>query len=251
MKVSTQTKMVAIAAMMLLNTSIVNAADDQDTTVVVPETGYLAIKPSRNFTGPANAIVCSCFGSNSSGLSFTKYRLDTVVVASTVNSSSGLFLVAQPGTYSLTLTDREVTGRINSTVVSWQNDPGKAYKKNRILYKFVNEVGRIGFERDENYAADNYQYCDMAEGEHIYLPLAANNVNKAAELLGTTATELKFIPFNTTWKNAPTPTEAATAGINNVNPTLNDESFYNLQGCRIDCPTKGIYVQGNKKIVVK
>ena len=203
MKIFTSMKALALAAGMLLFPATIMAEADQDTTVVVPESGCLPIKPSRNFTGPKEVVVCSLFGSNSSGLYFTKYALDTVVVGSSTNSSSGLFLVAKPGTYKLTLTDREVTGKINSTSVSWQNAPGKAYKEGRVLYKFVNTAGNVGFQRDETYAADNYQYCGMAEGEHIYLPLAANNVAKAAELLETTAAELAFIPWAGPWKNVP------------------------------------------------
>lgn len=252
MKVKISLKTMALTAMMLTTSLAANAAEDQDTTVVVPETGYLAIKPSRNFTGPNNVIVCSCFGSNTSGLSFTKYRLDTVVVASTVNSSSGLFLVAKPGTYTLKLTDAEVTGKISTTSVSWQNEAGQAYKKNRVLYKFINKPGQIGFLRDEKYADDSYQYCDMEEGEHIYLPLATKNVEAVASLLGTTVDELKFIPFDTTWKNAPTPEEAATAGISNINKHAEDnQTVYDLQGRRISQPSRGIYIKDNKKIILK
>ncbi|MBO7139575.1 MAG: dockerin type I repeat-containing protein [Prevotella sp.] len=205
MKTTSPLKTLVLMAGMLLTSTLGNAQTaNQDTTVVVPETGYLAIKPSRNFTGPKNVLVCSMFGSNSSGLSFTKFRLDTVVVASTTNSSSGLLLVAKPGTYTLTLTDDEVTGKIFSTSVSWQAEPGQAYKRGRILYKFVNKPGQVGFERDEKYVGDNYQYCDMAEGEHIYLPLAEKNVEKIAELLETTKAELAFIPIDGPWKNVPT-----------------------------------------------
>ena len=205
MKNFTSMKTLALAAGMLLaSTGVMAQEADKDTTVVVPESGCLPIKPSRNFTGPREVVVCSLFGSAQSGLSFTKYALDTVVVASATNSSSGLFLVAKPGTYKLTLTDREVTGKIYSTSVSWQYEAGQAYKKGRILYKFVNEAGNVGFQRDEKYASDSYQYCDLADGEHIYLPLAANNVAKAAELLETTADALAFIPWNGPWKNVPT-----------------------------------------------
>ena len=200
MKIFTSMKALTLAVGMLLVPSLATAQEaDKDTTVVIPETGYLAVHPSRNFTGPKGVVVCSMFGSNSSGLSFTSYGLDTVVVSSTTNSSSGLFLIAKPGTYTLTLTDAAVTGKINTTSVSWQETAGQAYKKNRKLYKFVNEPGRIGFERDEKYASDNYQYCDLAEGEHVYLPLADNNLAKIAELLKTTAAELSFIPWNGPW----------------------------------------------------
>ena len=205
MKIFTSMKTLALAASMLLaSTGVMAQEADKDTMVVVPESGCLPIKPSRNFTGPREVVVCSLFGSAQSGLSFTTYALDTVVVASSTNSSSGLFLVAKPGTYKLTLTDREVTGKINSTSVSWQYEAGQAYKKGRILYKFVNEAGNVGFQRDEKYASDSYQYCDLAAGEHIYLPLAANNVAKAAELLKTTADALAFIPWNGPWNKVPT-----------------------------------------------
>ena len=243
--------MLAIMAILLFLPSVATAAD-QDTTVVVPETGYLAIKPSRNFTGPKGVIVCSLFGSNSSGLSFTKYALDTVVVYSTVNSSSGLFLYAKPGTYTLTLTDAEVTGKINTTSVSWQEEAGKAYKKSRILYKFVNQPGKVGFERDEKYAADSYQYCDMAEGEHIYLPLAANNVNKAAELLETTAAELSFIPFNGPWNKVPTEADLV-SGIAELKISSSPaaSTVYNLNGQRLTTMQKGLNIVNGKKLIIK
>ena len=75
---------------MLASTQLPTLAQeaDRDTTIVVPETGYLPIHPSRNFTTEQKGIiVCSLFGSNTSGLSFTKYALDSVVVGSSLNSS--------------------------------------------------------------------------------------------------------------------------------------------------------------------
>ena len=226
---------------------------DQDTTVVVPETGVLAVKPSRNFTTTSKDItVCSFFGSKSSGLRFTKYELDTVVVGSSVNSSSAVFLVARPGTYTLTLTDREVTGRFNSTSVSWQSEPGTAYKLNRRLYKFINEPGRVGFERDEKYASDNYQYCDFNEGEHVYTPLADNNLEAVAELLKTTAAEVKFIPWDGPWTNVPE-LEVTPAGIGSTLTVKADSrgAAYNLQGVRTTNTRKGVQVVDGRKVIVR
>lgn len=225
---------------------------DQDTTVVVPETGLLPVKPSRNFTGPADVIVCSFFGSKDSGLRFSKYELDTVIVGSSANSSSAVFLVAKPGTYTLTLTDREVTGRFNSTSISWQEEPGTAYKKNRRLYKFVNEPGHVGFERDEKYASDNYQYCDLAEGEHVYTPLADNNVEAVAKLLDTTAAEVKFIPWDGPWTNVPA-LDVTPAGIGNVSAVKSDSrgDVYSLQGIRTAKPRKGVNVVDGRKVIVR
>lgn len=237
-------------AALFMTSNIALAEEDKDTTVVVPETGLLPIKPSRNFTGPADITVCSCFDSKSSGLYFTVYNLNEVVIGSSVNSSSGVFLVAKPGTYTLKLTDAEVTGRINSTVISWMAEAGTAYKKDRFLYKYTVKDGVPGFLRDENHAADNYQYCDLGEGEHIYLPISDKNLNKIAELLNTTAASLQFIPFEGPWKNVPSLSELA--GINDVcNSSAAKNKIFDLQGCRVVKPMKGIYVKDNKKVIIK
>ena len=115
MKRITTTALLLFSALSYNSTACAQTAD-QDTTVVIPETGILAIHPSRNFTGQRGLIVCSCFDSKSSGLYFTKYVLEEVVMGSSANSNSALFLLGKPGTYTLTLTDAEVTGRINTTV---------------------------------------------------------------------------------------------------------------------------------------
>ena len=226
---------------------------DQDTTVVVPETGVLAVKPSRNFTTTSKDItVCSFFDSKSSGLYFTKYELDTVIVGSSSNGNSGVFLVAKPGTYTLMLTDREVTGKFNTTSVSWLHDSGTAYKKLRRLYKFVNEPGHVGFVRDEKYASDNYQYCDLAEGEHVYAPLAENNADAIAKLLGTTLDNLQFIPWDGPWKNVPeldvTPAGISSASV--VKPELQGAA-YNLKGVRTTNTRKGVQVVDGRKVIVR
>lgn len=244
-------KTITMATLLLLATTGTQAQTaDQDTTVVIPETGVLPIKPSRNFTGDKGLFACSMFGSNSSGLYFTTYLLNDYVIYSTTNSSSGLFLVGKPGTYHLTLTDAEVTGRVNSTSISWQEEAGQAYKKQRWLYKYVVKDGKPGFERNEKYAADAYQYCDLDEGEHIYLPLAENNLNKIAELLGTTKEALSFIPWDGPWKNAPTAEEIEAAGISNLQPSpITHHQLFDLQGRRVGNPRKGVYIENGKKYV--
>ena len=250
----TSLKPLALLLALLLAPAGMQAEEgDQDTTVVVPDTGVLAVKPSRNFTTTSkDIIVCSFFDSKSSGLYFTKYELDTVIVGSSANGNSGVFLVAKPGTYTLTLTDLEVTGKFNTTSVSWLNDPGTAYKKSRRLYKFVNEPGHVGFVRDEKYASDNYQYCDLAEGEHVYAPLAENNADAIAKLLGTTLADLQFIPWEGPWKNVPE-LDVTPAGINSasaVKPELQGAA-YNLQGVRTTNTWKGVQVVDGRKVIVR
>ena len=227
---------------------------NQDTVVVVPETGVLPIKTSRNFTGPSSVLAASFFGSNTSGITFTKYRLDTVVVASTTNSTTGLLLFAKPGTYTLTLTDSAVTGRIYSVSISWEADAGVVYKKNRRLYRFVNTPERLGFERDEHYAADSYQSCELAEGQHLYAPFASGNVTKIAELLETTVDDLSFIPLFGPWSRVPTQEEIEALGISDLTrrdngSALRPQEAYNLMGQRTVPRARTLYIIGGKKYV--
>ena len=42
-----------------------------------------------------------------------------------------------------------------------------------------------------------------------------------------------------------------TTGIGNVNVNLNDNTIYDLQGRRVENPTKGIYIVNGKKVVIK
>ncbi len=252
-KISTLKTLVLVAGMLLTPLGM-QAEEDKDTTIVVPETGYMAIKPSRNFTGPAGIIVCSINGSSnasSTGITFNKYNLNEVVMASSSSSGTGLFLVAKPGEYTLTLTDTEATGKIFSTITYWADENTQAYKKNNSLYKFVNTAGHVGFERDAKYAADNYQYCDLGAGEHVYLPLNATIVEKCASLLETTAAELGFIPWEGPWKNVPLVSDVT--GIENIETSKVKvgHGYYNLAGQWVEHPTKGLYIVGGRKVIVK
>ena len=198
------------------------ATEDKDTTVVIPESGHLAIKMSRNFTGPSNVIVSNYYGSGnatSKGLVFQNQQMGPdVVVASQANSSSGLILTARPGTYTLTLTDRTATKQFFSTSVSWVEEPATidGTSKENVIYKFVNEKGHIGFERDEKYADKNYQMCDMAEGDHIYFGVSKKCMQRITTTMQTTAAELQFIPWDKTLWGCPLPEDIA------VSATLGD-----------------------------
>lgn len=231
------------------------AEEDKDTTVVIPETGHLAIKPSRNFFGPAGIIISSFYGSGSAtspGLKFNNQELgEGIIIYSPGNSSSGYILTGTPGTYTLTLTDATATKQFYSTSASWAATPGKVYKKDSRIYKFINQPEKIGFERDEKYASDNYQYCDMGEGEHIYFPVTNKAMERITATMGTTADVLTFIPWSEEKWGCPT---ASTSGISEM---LNDGQLangqcYNLQGQRVNEPAqKGIYIKNGKKYIAK
>jgi len=232
------------------------AEDDQNITVTIPASGHLAFKSDRNFTGPSSIIVSNFYGSannTSKGLVFQNQQLgEEVVIACSAGSSSGLILTAQPGTYTLTLTDRTATKQFFSTSVSWIDEAGivDETSKSRAVYKFVNEPDRVGFQRDEKYAEEKYYKCDMAEGEHVYFAIGEKNMERICDTMNTTAAELSFISWDKNLWGCPLPEDAT--GIMTIEKSPKTTSnFFDLQGVRLNGLQKGINIVNGRKVVVK
>jgi hypothetical protein len=250
MKVYKRVMMLALAASLLPTAAF---CDDKDTTVVIPATGHLPFKPSRNFTGPAEVVVSNFYGSGnatSPGLRFNNQQLgEGIVIAHSANSNSALILTAQPGTYTLTLTDREVTKQFFSTSAYWQQEPGTVYREDAAVYKFINRTDRLGFERDEKYAAEGYHHCDMAEDDHLYMPVTAKSMERITATLETTAAALDFIPWSELWGCPEVETTAISTVLSDRAGMVNAPSCYNLHGQRISQPQRGISIVNGKKYV--
>ena len=234
-------KTLAVTAGLLLSTNVAYATEEQDTTVVIPETGYLAIKASKPFVGPANMLIVSTNASNhvsTTDLKYSIWRADTVVAM-----ASCYILVAQPGTYKLTYA-AEATLK-GSSNLGWFDGTGKftESKKGRVVYKFVNTPERVGFVRDETYAAEAYKSCNFAEGEHLYISTTTAICDKMAAANGkTSSADLDFIVWH-----GPTQADIA-AGIGHiVKGATSNNTYFDLQGRRVIKPSKGIYVKDNKK----
>lgn len=228
------------------------SAEDRDTTVVIPSTGHLAIKPSGNFTGPAGVIVSNFYGSgniSSPGLRFNNQELgEEVVIAHSASSNSGLILTATPGSYTLTFTDREATKQFFSTSAYWAAESGTVTQKDRFVYKFVNTEGHVGFECDEKYASEQYQSCDLEEGEHLYLPVSEKMMERLTVTLETTADNLKFIPWSELW-DCPS---AAPTGINNIKANIQTgNQTYDLTGHKATANQRGLLINNGKKYIAK
>ena len=62
----------------------------------------------------------------------------------------------------------------------------------------------------------------------------------------------KFFVGGTKWRLAAIRYIPGTTGIDNIYVNANDNHhFYNLQGVRVEQPTKGIYIQNGRKVIVK
>ncbi len=245
-----RTIILVLAAMLQLS---VFAEDDKDTTVVIPATGHLPIKTSRNFSGPSGVTVSNFYGSGNStspGLKFTNYELgEGVVIPMSSNSSSGLILTAQPGTYTLTLTDQAATINIYTTSASWCASAGTVSKANYRIYKFVNTTDKVGFQRDETYASENYSKCDMGADDHIYMSLGKNPLDRITATLETTVDALAFIPWSDLWGCPSVPTGIS---VLRTDAGSSADKCYDLQGRPVSGhPQKGIYIINGKKHIVK
>jgi hypothetical protein len=70
--------------------------------------------------------------------------------------------------------------------------------------------------------------------------------------LSTPASGSMAIRFGNNQATAVIKLISMTTGISTVRKTQSaDDTFYNLQGARVDNPTKGIYIQNGKKVVIK
>ena len=70
--------------------------------------------------------------------------------------------------------------------------------------------------------------------------------------LSTPASGSMAIRFGNNQATAVIKLISMTTGISTARKTQSaDDTFYNLQGARVDNPTKGIYIQNGKKIVIK
>lgn len=255
MNISTSIKVLALIASMLPGNAF--AEDDKDTTVVVPASGHVAFKPSRNFTGPAD-VICSNISASSStkstGLSFGNVKLDTAIIAHSATSSSGYVLTAKPGTYTLTLTDRTATKQFFTVSTRWADEAGTVDFKNYRIFKFVNSPDRTGFEVDATYAAEGYRHCDMGTDEHLYMALndaATSPLARIADTMQTTIAEVTFIPWSKEMWGCPEVSDiTGISSLSMVQPT--DKQCFDLQGRRISGrPTKGLYIINGKKHIIR
>ena len=241
-------KLLAIAAILLP----LAASAQTDTTVVIGETGYLPLKASKPFTGPANLLICTTNASNNAktkDLTYYTYRADTCVAMATC-----YVLIGKPGTY--TLTYQETATLRGSSNLSWTDESiytdtrfQTDSEKQRRVYKFINTKEKIGFQRDENYASENYKTCAFGEGEHLYISLPSNVADKVAINNGKTGRDdLDFIAWH-----GMTPDDITT-GLTPQTSNLKSQTsnLYDLQGRAVGTNLqKGVYISNGKKYIKK
>lgn len=98
-----------------------------------------------------------------------------------------------------------------------------------------------------------------AKGETVYLVDAQNKLIDKVTLPNMKEAQgssyARTVDAGSEWAVTASPTKNTsngTSGINDIRvDAAKDQHFYNLQGMRVDHPTKGVYIHAGKKVVVK
>lgn len=220
-----------------------------DSTIVIPESGYLAFKATKPFCGPRGMILCHVSASNNASTTDLKYN--------EFNADSLLYIkgdwiaIAKPGTYTLKLSDSQGVMKTRSSSQAWSDEDSKTLtgsQATRRIYKFSNEAGKVGFKRVPATADGKYNVADFTDGNRLYLTLTDQIGNRIFAANGVDSWDnLEFIPWH-----GSTPDDAAAGIRQTITATTNANApVYNLSGQRVRVAGKGIYIQNGKKFVVK
>jgi len=154
--------------------------------------------------------------------------------------------IAQPGTYTLKMSEAQAMLRSRSTAQQWSTEDHKELtggQKTRSIYKFSNAAGKVGFQRVSKTAEGGYNVADFTDGERLYVTLTPAIVTNFCETFGVA--DLDFIP----WTGS-TPT-SITEGIETVGvKTAAEGVIFDLQGRRVSgTPRHGLYIVNGKKVL--
>ncbi|MBP3849415.1 MAG: DUF4876 domain-containing protein [Prevotella sp.] len=217
-------------------------------TITIPESGYLPINPTKPFCGPKGMVFTHVNASNhesTTDLLYGEYPADSILLI-----KGPWIAIAAPGTYTLKLSDSQGVMKSRSSCTSWCDDNElqlTGSRVNNVIYKFSNVKGNVGFKRVDA-VEGKYNKATFSDGDRLYISLSEKNLEKIYASNGAASIgELSFI----TWHG--TTPEKIAAGIDERVVVKKDTPtvFYNLNGQRVEHPTKGIYIQNGKKILVK
>ena len=119
---------------------------DETMQITIPESGYLAINPTKPFCASKELQFVYLNVSNNAAttdMGYYTYPGDSILLI------AGTWIaVGQPGTYMLKLSESQGVQRTRSSGMSWADEDTKSVSQtNRSFYKFVNDKGNIGFKR--------------------------------------------------------------------------------------------------------
>ena len=193
---------------------------------VLPE-GVKAIKTTASFTNANGASMA--YPEKTSADGYISIKNVCVV------------FVAPQGTYDFVLTAAlhiqwnggNLSGGTNAELNTISN-------KNYYLYRFINENGKVGFERN----TDGVDNVWLASKDEVYLTVSSDPAKFMGSWQFSDGDAKKWIAWA-----GPTPEASAIQTLNRESFTVN--RYFDLQGRQISQPTKGLYINNGKKYIAK
>jgi len=216
-----------------------------DTTIVIPASGYQVVRTTMTFCGPNDLFIVYLTGNKKNqDITYNNLPADSVLI------DKGTYIaVGQPGTYTLQLSEAQPIQRVPSNLLTWSDDDCKELtggQATRSIYKFCNEPGNVGFRRVAATADGKYNVATFSGDDRLYLTLTADMVEAFYAANGAaSAADLDFIH----WHGA-TPADTV-AAVTAVSAVTASGTVYDLQGRRVVCPAKGLYIRNGKKFIVR
>lgn len=220
---------------------------DETMQITIPESGYLAINPSKPFCASRELVFSYVNVSNNASttdMGYYSYPGDSILLI-----AGPWIAVGQPGTYTIRLSESQGVMRTRSSGMTWSDEDSKTLtgsQASRMIYKFQNTKGKVGFQRVP--AVDGkYNQATFSDGDRVYYTISTQIADKIAQANGATDnTDLDFIQWH-----GITPEQIA-SGIYEVQTvSATREGIYNLQGVRLNQLQKGLNIVNGKKVVIR
>ena len=217
-----------------------------DSTIVIPETGFLAINPQKPFYGPKELTFTHLTVSNraeTTDMSYNEFPGDSLLLI-----KGPWIAVGQPGEYTIKLSESQGVMKQRSSTIAWSDEDSKSTSRtDRMFYKFHNEKDKVGFKRVE--AVDGkYNQATFGENDRLHIILSNDIADKIAKANGATDhADLDFVKWH---GYTAVPINDESAGITDFETTQPaTEIIYNLQGIRQKKLQKGVYIKNGKLFV--
>lgn len=222
------------------------AAGLSDSTIVIPESGYVAVDITKPFCGPKELVFSYVNVTNNAAttdLTYYTFPGDSLLLI-----KGPWIAIGNPGKYTIKLSESQGVMKTRSSGMTWSDEDTKTLSQtNRMIYKFQNTLGKIGFQRVP--AVDGlYNTATFGADDRLYYAITEAIADKIAAANGANDhTDLDFIKWHGYF------TQYLKDGIENVvlRPATAG-SIFDLQGRRVNgTPQKGLYIIDGKKILVK
>ena len=170
---------------------------DQTMSITIPESGYVAINPSKPFCASKDLTFVYLNVTNNAAttdMTYYTYPGDSLLLI-----GGPWIAVGQPGNYLLHLSESQGVMRTRSSGMTWCNEDSKELtgsQATRMIYKFTNEQGKVGFQRVPA-VDDKYNVATFSDGDRLYYAITTAIADKIAAANGATDnTNLDFIQWH-------------------------------------------------------